>query len=391
MSGHKADSTFFEEKKPWSRRKDVILEHYLVPYLPKVFKLGKPVLIVDGFAGPGRFDDGENGSPRMIASFIERSQLYSKPQPVELWCIEKNKILFNKLVQNTSEYVTFTRHFHADFADKISDIEQRVRTHTIFLYLDPFTNAGLNWKDLDRVFQAVGNSNCIEVLLNFNVVAFARVACASLQKRFTDAAEYESADDDLVIRHFNPQSLDLIMGSDTWRGPFLSSRSFPEACDSINRAYMSLLRSRFKEVCAQQIKAIYSHKTPKYLLIYGSRSPEGLRVMNDAMAKARQEQALYEEELIAEREGPGLWLRASPGLIADTHNRLPNIIMDVIGSDKVRRSDLQIAVFRRAGIGEYSRSDVNNKIAELIKSKRLQSADGKTRLNDDSMIFRSPR
>ena len=38
--GHKADKTFFEKKRHWSKRKDKILGYYLTPYLAKVSKLG---------------------------------------------------------------------------------------------------------------------------------------------------------------------------------------------------------------------------------------------------------------------------------------------------------------------------------------------------------------
>ena len=62
--GHKADKSFFDEKRHWSKRKDKILECYLTPYLSKIATQGHPVLIVDAFAGPGKFGDGEPGSSR---------------------------------------------------------------------------------------------------------------------------------------------------------------------------------------------------------------------------------------------------------------------------------------------------------------------------------------
>src|SRR6187551_3735911 len=63
---------FFRAKRPWSRYKDSILNHYLDPYIPKVATLRKPILIVDCFAGCGRFGDGEPGSPLIIAPLIKK-------------------------------------------------------------------------------------------------------------------------------------------------------------------------------------------------------------------------------------------------------------------------------------------------------------------------------
>src|SRR5438874_3685965 len=63
---------FFEKKRPWSRYKDFILRYYLEPYIAKVATLGKPILVVDCFAGCGRFGDGEAGSPLIIAPIIKK-------------------------------------------------------------------------------------------------------------------------------------------------------------------------------------------------------------------------------------------------------------------------------------------------------------------------------
>ena len=46
---------FFDEKKEWSKYKDLILDYYLKPYLAKVVRIGKPVAVIDCFAGPGAF------------------------------------------------------------------------------------------------------------------------------------------------------------------------------------------------------------------------------------------------------------------------------------------------------------------------------------------------
>ena len=57
---------FFKAKKPWSILKDQILDYYLAPYIAKILKTGKPLIIIDCFAGKGRFDDDEIGSPIII-------------------------------------------------------------------------------------------------------------------------------------------------------------------------------------------------------------------------------------------------------------------------------------------------------------------------------------
>ena len=62
---------FFENKRPWSRYKDLILDYYLKPYLAKVARLGPPIAIVDCFAGAGKFGGEEPGSPLIIGKRLE--------------------------------------------------------------------------------------------------------------------------------------------------------------------------------------------------------------------------------------------------------------------------------------------------------------------------------
>ena len=69
--------SFFEKKHEWSMLKDQILDYYLTPYLGKILSTGRPTRIADCFAGKGRFDDGSDGSPliiaRQMAAAFERS------------------------------------------------------------------------------------------------------------------------------------------------------------------------------------------------------------------------------------------------------------------------------------------------------------------------------
>ena len=65
MAGQEID--FFSGKRKWSRLKDQVLRSYLPPYLKKVNRLGKAIVLVDSFAGPGMFEeDNEEGSPLII-------------------------------------------------------------------------------------------------------------------------------------------------------------------------------------------------------------------------------------------------------------------------------------------------------------------------------------
>src|SRR5260370_18327214 len=63
---------FFEGKRLWSKIKDEILEKYIAPYLAKVNTRGQPILLIDGYAGPGIFEDGSRGSPIILCEKAEK-------------------------------------------------------------------------------------------------------------------------------------------------------------------------------------------------------------------------------------------------------------------------------------------------------------------------------
>ena len=57
---------FFKEKREWSKVKDRIVRDYVTCYLKTITYRRRPIIIVDAFAGPGRFEDGADGSPLII-------------------------------------------------------------------------------------------------------------------------------------------------------------------------------------------------------------------------------------------------------------------------------------------------------------------------------------
>jgi three-Cys-motif partner protein len=59
----KDNKNFFKTKSRWSEIKDQLLGCYLTPYFQKLLMTGKPLFYVDCFAGKGKFDDGNPGSP----------------------------------------------------------------------------------------------------------------------------------------------------------------------------------------------------------------------------------------------------------------------------------------------------------------------------------------
>lgn len=149
----------------------------------------------------------------------------------------------------------------------------------LFLFLDP-CGAGLPFSDLARVL--VGERRpkrpSTEVLLNFSA-DFTRRAAGAL------AAGHDS--------HESLPALDRVCGGDWWREVALQARgpntTFEASAEAVARAYTDRLarRTGMRGVTVP-VKRRVGHQ-PVYHLVFLTRSPFGIWVFADAIARARRE------------------------------------------------------------------------------------------------------
>ena len=138
------------------------------------------------------------------------------------------------------------------------------------------------------------SSSSVEVLLNFNSATFMRWALAALRRHqgIPVATEDEALDqiEDQPSEPVELIQLDAIAGGDYWKAIALEpALDFPQKLDRFTRKYTERMLSAFTYAAACDIKAKYHHTVPKYHLIYATRHPDGLEIINDAMFKARRE------------------------------------------------------------------------------------------------------
>lgn len=375
--GHKADSSFFDSKREWSKRKDEILGYYLVPYLPKIATQRRPVLIVDGFAGPGFFADGEPGSPVIIASTVANAR--SLRVSVQCLFIEWDSGLFAQLEQRVKGFEN-VQAVNADFDSQIPWIEQRADTCNVFLYLDPFTVEGIRWHSLNRIFAALSHGSSIEMLLNFNVHSFCRRGLAALR-----LADPES-DDDVPASDWESSStpvqegLSAVVGGDWWQDILRSDVPYPEKVARVTSMFCAQLRNRFQEVCTYEVREHWRHKVPKYVLVFASRHRDALELMNDAMCRARQ------KVVEADPEAAGSLFELRPKTLVPDSDKLPTIVVECADT-RMTRGDLLTSVIRRE-FCLYSSSEIRRAISDQIKRGALRSATGRSRINDKVEVWR---
>lgn len=379
---HKADNSFFDEKRYWSERKDRILGSYLTAYLPKIATRSAPILLVDGFAGPGQFGDGKPGSPWIMCDSVSKFRERSPSHDVKVLCIEADDELASRLEQRLQGF-DFATIKHSSFSEQVDQICSLAATHSVFLYVDPFTVEGIVWSELDRVFEHLSRSGMsIEILLNFNGPSFVRRGLAALKREVPpiDPEIEDTQEIDLPMTGSPSQSrLTTVLGTDAWIGELSRDSPFSEQVQRVTSIMKRNLSLRFKETGEHAVFAEPHHRVPKYSLIFGSRSAHALVLFNDEFVKSTA--SLAERAL---PEGPMLFETRSEALVPDA-GVIPELIRRHAKRPN-RRGDLIIAVIRE-NFGRFSKSQVRGAIEQMLKCGKLQSATGRTRINDEVQVW----
>jgi len=368
LVSHRADKSFFKEKRDWSLRKDKILDYYLKPYLAKTSRLRSPILLVDGFAGPGRFEDGQLGSPLIMCN--QATLVVSRGKEIRVLCIENDHELFDRLAQNLEEF-EFANAQKGTFLEFVPEIAELAKHNTVFLYVDPFAITGLEWRKMATVFNKLSSfGSSVEILLNFNALAFVRAGLAALKSAnstlklsFDDLDEVEFDEPiDLSL-----ERLDKVAGGSWWKEILLSETESSRRIQVVVEGFVRQLKAYFQETCYVPIRKSEAQLFPKYYMIFASRHSDALQLMNDAMWSARHD-AVFTMDLLADAE-------------------IPSLILDLAGKP-ISRGELILSVMRKE-FSRLKRSEIRQYIEDLLKDGRLVTATGELRINDKVCVWRS--
>jgi three-Cys-motif partner protein len=164
---------------PHTRAKHIILKRHLDAWLPIMTQVSARLLYIDGFAGPGRYEGGEDGSPLVAlraAILNRRLQAHAPLCALHFLFIEEDLTRFTSL---NSELAAFTAQhtlptwvtyevkngeFARCMARELDRIGQKgLRPPSTFAFIDPFGYSGLPMSLIARI-QRMPNSEC---LINF--------------------------------------------------------------------------------------------------------------------------------------------------------------------------------------------------------------------------------
>jgi three-Cys-motif partner protein len=400
--GSKYRNSFFDSKRDWSKYKDSVLEYYLIPYLQKVKLIGKPICIVDMFAGRGEFKTGEPGSPRIIATRLQ--ELVQQGYQVKLRCYENHQPFYKHLVTVLKPF-PFAEALPADCFSDVADIAQLASTHTTLLYIDPCDVVQLSLSKLGLIFNEVRRNSSVEALIVFMARAFMRQAALvrSVEMRLEesgalndplvrDAEEDDKAmwlealhGDEAVAQHAQSQKyqalLSDIAGGDYWQAIVQDSTiPWEEKCAKLVDEYRRKLRGWFKLVEALAVHSDTS-AIPKYWMAFMSRYEPAFDLFNRAAC----------DTIRAQRQN----FRNQPDMLFAGTESQPETAPPQAVDRAVKRAaqphpkchwkELRWRTCGNRNVGKFTDSEVNQSIKRLLKNGWLGGASG-DKVEDDSVL-----
>lgn len=281
----KKNDDFFVEKKAWSVVKDELLGCYFKPYVSKILHTYKPLVYVDCFAGKGKFDDGNQGSPLIALDVISQCQANTTATgtSIEATFIDLNYAA--DLQENLKDY-PWVKIVSGKYEDNIRSILKNKSGCNVFLYIDPYGIKALQCTLFDDF--ARGRFNSIELLINMNSFGFIREACHAMgttfddKEIFDDLVEYEPTKMDASDKSI--KELNEIAGGDYWQ-PIIASYKKHEingydAESQFAEQYCMRLMQSYTYVLNMPLR-IKRNQRPKYRLIYATNHRDGCLLMVD--------------------------------------------------------------------------------------------------------------
>jgi three-Cys-motif partner protein len=162
--------------EPHTRAKHEILVYYLKGWFPILASIPQRMLYIDGFAGPGEYTGGEDGSPILAIKTALEHRLKDKflrPGAKLVFIFVDNDEArcqnLERKLNGLSLPANFTVKIYCNTFEEVFDAiltsieEQNKRLAPSFVFIDPFGPTGFLMSDLHRLAQQPSS----EVLINF--------------------------------------------------------------------------------------------------------------------------------------------------------------------------------------------------------------------------------
>src|SRR5947209_8830303 len=241
---------------------------------------GRRVVVLDGFAGRGRYPDGTPGS----AELILQTSASAAQAVIESVLVEKKPSDYKRLAEVVAEYRARGVRSEALPGEVLKHLPRVLEIATgapLFLFLDP-CGANVPCADLAALLGGPRKAGWppTEVLLNFS---------ADLTRRAAGALKAG------LLDHESLPVMDRTCGGSWWRQVALDAHAASPTADFETAAFAVVEEYARRLGAAGSMSAVTvpvrrrAHHQPVYHLVFLSRSAHGIWLFADAVARARHE------------------------------------------------------------------------------------------------------
>jgi three-Cys-motif partner protein len=226
-------------------------------------RYNKRLLYIDGFAGPGKYSDGERGSPLIALETARDHQTQFRAEIIFLF-IEKDQKRFEHLQTVVEEIKpTLPQNFrveciHGTFDDQMQVVldyldSQKHKLAPSLVFIDPFGFSHTPFRTVERIMQ---NQHC-EILVTF---------------MYEEINRFLNHPDQV-------HNYDLLFGTPAWR-KVLVCHDAEQRRRLIHDVYLDQLR-RAKIRYVRSFEMMNHGNSTDYFLFFGTNSPLGLEKMKE--------------------------------------------------------------------------------------------------------------
>jgi len=305
-----ANLEFFASKKSAAVFKHGILKRYPVVFAVKTGQRNG-VLLLDGYAGRGEYEDGEPGSPLLLSRCAEFVDDY---RDVLCYFVEQNEDNFNNLNQVLASKGGKARRLvrHGSLDQHLPELLTLADGRSLFAFLDPFGPA-LDFATVKRKLLGRPSRPPTEVLLHFSVSSVARMGRAVHVARSTNGELPEK-------ERRTADRLNRFLGGTWWRDYFAAvtdqgdAQRATDVALQVGAEYQRMLTSGTGFRAISMPVRPRPDLVPIYVLILFTRSGEGAWYFADSLGKAglEWEEAWFEDRMRRDPLGQGTLFGEGP-------------------------------------------------------------------------------
>ncbi len=378
---------FFRTKREWSKVKDRIVGSYITCYLRTIQLRRRPILIVDAFAGPGRFGDGFEGSPLIICQAIEKAP----KRGVGIGCLFSDAHLAHRIALENclGHYISsgISGKPLPNSSEALTKAIEIGEGSTLFFYLDPYGIKDLDFDMVRQIYER-DTSQSTEVLINFNFKTFMRM---SGNWDYDDSATKIAQ----KVKKSKIDKLNSVMGGNYWLEIITNPKlDKVQREDAVVRAYMDRVRCFFQYTFSIPVKelddstsSIPEDNLAKYHLIFGTRNVKAVVYMNDVANIALEPYFNQFKE--------GLLFPMTPKRYEQiSTDEVKSVILDKVNTQPMTRPKIIEGMVPRYFI-YYRSKDYNAMIDDLVfREKKLfpdpRTVKQKSRINNQTLLSTKP-